>query len=86
MQTPHKAVRYYIDREADTPVIRSVPVFRPAQSHVHTIDGTATSSDGATPADTSTQHLAHQSRYGVTRHRLAHLVQASVRRKQRDER
>lgn len=27
-QTTRKAVRYYIDRDADTPVIRSVPVAR----------------------------------------------------------
>ncbi|HEV2128494.1 MAG TPA: hypothetical protein VGR22_07745 [Thermomicrobiales bacterium] len=34
MQTNRKAVRFYIDRDADTPVVRSVPVSHPSVAAV----------------------------------------------------
>jgi hypothetical protein len=65
MQTTRKAVRYYIDREADTPIIRTVPVSRAV--------ATATEQDATT-------YAASESRQRDTRHRLASMVQAGVRK------
>jgi hypothetical protein len=84
MQTTRKAVRYYIDHEADTPVIRSVPVSRPVQALAHTVEGTGSpTTNGSSTAETAAEHLASQTRRGAARHRLASLVQSSVRRRQR---
>lgn len=79
MQTTTKATRYYIDRDADMPVIRSVPVSRPAVSALadsqpaldHHIEG------GETGA---TAFAASESRRRDTRRRLTSMVQASVRK------
>lgn len=70
MQTTRKAVRYYIDRDADTPVIRSVPVSRPAM---------AERADAAYVAPTDT------SRRPAARERLASLLESSVRRHRRHD-
>lgn len=67
MQTTHKTVRYYIDREADTPIIRTVPVSRPVANAPATHQKAGTT--GKTPGR----------RHG-TRHRLNSLVQAGVRK------
>lgn len=69
MQTTRKAVRYYIDREADTPIIRSVPVSRP----------TATETALASEQDAAT-FAAAESRRRDARHRLTSMVQAGVRK------
>lgn len=66
-QTTRKAVRYYIDREADTPVIRSVPVARATTPVV-----VAT----VTPDDASQERSA-------ARGRLSRLMPLSVRRHRR---
>ena len=70
MQTTHnKTVRYYIDREADTPVIRTVPMSRPSA----TTTSAAASQDAVTFAEAA-------SRRRDTRHRLTSMVQAGVRK------
>ncbi len=85
MQTTHKTIRYYIDREADTPIIRTVPVMRPTQASTHASGGAdAPAPDRATAGETVGQHPTQQTRHGDTRHRLANLVHASMRRKSRD--
>jgi hypothetical protein len=74
MQTTRKAVRYYIDREADTPVIRSVPVSRPVTVRLPEAD---LARDGGQDATT---FAAAESRRRDARHRLTSMVQASVRK------
>jgi hypothetical protein len=73
MQTTRKAVRYYIDREADTPIIRSVPVSRPSAASAVTDTPRASEQDAAAFA-------AAESRRRDTRHRLTSMVQAGVRK------
>ena len=83
MQTSRKAVRYYIDREADTPVIRSVPVSRP--SALESVTTQATFDRHTTAAEhagsDATAYAASESRRRDARRRLASLVQSSVRRR-----
>jgi hypothetical protein len=74
MQTTRKAVRYYIDREADTPVIRSVPVARA------TITRQAESEPARNGEQDATTFAAAESRRRDARHRLTSMVQASVRK------
>ena len=69
MQTTHKTVRYYIDREADTPIIRTVPVSRPAVK----APAPPTQQDAVTFAEATTRRRD-------TRHRLTSMVQAGVRK------
>ena len=69
MQTTRKAVRYYIDREADTPIIRTVPVSRPPAP------------DTARPSDQgAASFAAAESRRRDARHRLTSMVQARMRK------
>ncbi|HYH11045.1 MAG TPA: hypothetical protein VD789_01730 [Thermomicrobiales bacterium] len=72
MQTTRKATRYYIDRDADTPVIRSVPVARATLPNASTISGQA---DSAT-----TDYGSSVSRRRHARQRLTDLLQATVRK------
>lgn len=74
MQTTRKAVRYYIDREADTPVIRSVPVSRPAVVRQPEAEAARSTQQDAT------SFAAAESRHRDARHRLTSMVQASVRK------
>jgi hypothetical protein len=69
MQTTRKAVRYYIDREADTPIIRTVPVVRPAVS-----------APARQAEQDATSYAAAESRRRDARHRLTSMVQAGVRK------
>jgi hypothetical protein len=71
MQTTRKAVRYYIDRDADTPVIRSVPV------SCALTDAPAASSAATPQSDTTS------TRTRGARERLSSIVQGSVRRPRR---
>ena len=74
MQTTRKAVRYYIDREADTPIIRTVPVSRP-----NSVAYTATDTPRGAEQD-ATSFAAATSRRRDTRHRITSMVQAGVRK------
>ena len=82
MQTNRKAVRFYIDRDGATPVVRSVPVSRPSVANV--------AADQTTPAtfgpagERATAFAASESQRRGTRQRLASLVQ-KPRRKLRAE-
>jgi hypothetical protein len=71
MQTTRKAVRYYIDRDADTPIIRSVPVARPT---------VVTPEPARASGQDATAFAATESRRRDARHRLTSMVQASVRK------
>lgn len=66
-QNTRKTVRYYIDRDADTPVVRSVPVKRANLPNASTVTGQA---DSAT-----THYSASESRRRHARQRLAELFQ-----------
>jgi hypothetical protein len=79
MQTTRRAVRYYIDRDADTPVVRSVPVTRASAPQAVTNLSTPTHHASA---ESATAHASAES-HRDARHRLADLVHASVRRKRR---
>ncbi len=71
MQTTRKAVRYYIDRDADTPVIRSVPVSCALTD--------APAATNAAPNQTDTT----STRTRGARERLSSIVHGSVRRQRR---
>ncbi len=73
MQTTRKAVRYYIDREADTPVIRTVPVSRPSA-----VAPSAAALPREPEQDTATFPTADDHR--ISRHRITSMVQARVRK------
>lgn len=82
MPNTRKPVRYYIDvdRDADTPVVRSVPVAHPTQS---------TSSQPSLEAvqqqrhvDLAMLHAAEGSRRRSARLRLIDLAKASIRREE----
>lgn len=77
MQTTRKAVRYYIDRDADTPIIRSVPVTRPSS--------TGETAKSRINPESAAEHAANEHRRRAARHRLASLVQASVRKRRQHE-
>lgn len=81
MSDIRKSTRFYIDRDAGTPVVRSVPVAR------------AVDRDAARPAletlqrrdnDLAMLHAASESRRRGARHRLTTLVRGSVRRHEVD--
>ncbi len=83
MQTNRRAVRYYIDRDADMPVIRSVPVSKPSIAAV------------TDPQESPPRHLgscdegptafaASESRRRGARHRLTSIVQLSLRKPRRN--
>ena len=70
MQTNRKAVRFYIDRDADTPVVRSVPVSRPSVAAVSTPDAPAVRPQGD---DSAMAFAAAESRRRGARHLLTAL-------------
>jgi hypothetical protein len=79
MQTTRKATRYYIDRDADMPVIRTVPVARQSVSALAAsqpaLDHHAEGGENG-----ATAFAASESRRRDARRRLTSMVQASVRK------
>jgi hypothetical protein len=82
MQTNRTAVRFYIDRDADTPVVRSVPVSRPSIAAVTDPRGSATHHLGSCD-EGATAFAASESRRRGARHRLISIVQLSLRKPRR---
>ena len=78
MQTTRRAVRYYIDRDADTPVIRSVPVTRLSSADASELPAAGRLDGQAESATTS--YNASADRRRTARRRLAEMVQSTVRR------
>lgn len=76
MTNTRKSVRYYIDRDADTPVVRSVPVVRTQEATPRPSIEAIQQRNG----NLATLHAAEESRRRSARSRLNSLVRATVRR------
>lgn len=91
MSDPRKAVRYYIDRDADHPVVRSVAVPR-VERHAerHTADPAVIAtpaSDGAIRhSDASLRHALDAHRRRGARQRLSGFVRSHAHPRRHDDR
>lgn len=80
MQTTRRGVRYYIDRDVDTPVVRSVPVSSTRPAHENPKHISTTASTNGQNESARTAYNASETRRRTTRGRLAEMVQTTVRR------
>jgi len=77
MTDSRKSVRYYIDRDNGTPVVRTVPVARSAQP---ALPRPSLEAIHRREANLATLHAVEASRRRGARHRIISLAKASVRR------
>lgn len=80
MQDTRKPVRYYIDRDDDAPVIRTVPVTRPLTEALAQPKRTRSQPSTTTHRvpNAATAHAEHESRRRSARRRISSMVRASV--------